>query len=61
MDTQDDPRIDRVALANLAADTDGHVTIEAMRQRYGDAEADATLARYRREARVFLAMLDAAQ
>lgn len=55
-----DPRLRPVALALLDAQFDGHVTIESLRKRYGDAEAEVALARYEGEAKKFLAALDAA-
>ena len=56
----DDRRTDAVAAALLREKFDGHVTLEKIRERYGDEEFKTAQTQYRQQAREFLAMLDAA-
>lgn len=57
---QERRRVDAVALAYIAAESGGYVTVENFAQKYGQAEADILMERGRQKAREFLAMYDAA-
>lgn len=57
---REERRVDAVALALIAAESNGYVTVESFREKYGDIEAKALMARGRQKAREFIAMLDAA-
>lgn len=53
-------RVDTVALAFIAAESGGHVTVESFGEKYGATEARILMERGRQKAREFLGMLDAA-
>jgi hypothetical protein len=60
MESFTDSREDRVAHAVLQAEWASGPTVEEYRAKYGDMEADNLIVHYRRKAREFLAMYDAA-